>query len=473
MPAAEGRICSWMVSVLDNSAIKWNQSDFFREARKFKTLFNAIFIQDELVRHESYWLSPSRNLLDCDQRRKSSTLEHQGILFFKTMEAGQQEVRLRFNQLEPLGPQFEKAFALAKTTAFEPFDFNPQLCPKTLQTFDPALEKADQVLSDLEQQLSAVIAETSADRAVWFNSAECFLGHHKKQIHFLNGVTYSLRQSRLYFETAASAREQLVEDEFLDAVWLTQKKDLNLDEFIEQTFEKALQIVQVVRPVRAQHMPVMLPAVVFSEVLFAALSQLSGANEYYGLPFKKVGEYFIKSPVSLDIISNPLMPFGAGTSGISEYGGLHAPLHLVQKNRSVGSFLDARFSQYLKRDVTHSHAFGNIVVQASDFMAYDDMTHAFDEVLEIVQLSGLFIDPLTMTYSSEIRLAKLHTAGKVTYIKGGSISGNFFEDSLQGLMLSANKSRVHLFDPYGGLQFFGKTYEGPAFVLFSHMQVTA
>jgi hypothetical protein len=86
-----------------------------------------------------------------------------------------------------------------------------------------------------------------------------------------------------------------------------------------------------------------------------------------------------------------------------------------------------------------------------------------------LQFSGLFADPNSGTYSSEIRLARLYDneSGKVTYIKGGSLSGSFAEN-LQNARFSKNRvKRAH----FSSNSSSGEGYYGPEFALLGDVSI--
>ena len=103
--------------------------------------------------------------------------------------------------------------------------------------------------------------------------------------------------------------------------------------------------------------------------------------------------------------------------------GLPAERALVIEDGVVRKQLvSARMGQYLGRPA--NGICGNMLVppgrgDKADWLA------ALPEVLEICTFSSLLIDPRTLTWSSEIKLGRLHRAGRppVT-IKGGVVSGS-------------------------------------------------
>jgi hypothetical protein len=90
-------------------------------------------------------------------------------------------------------------------------------------------------------------------------------------------------------------------------------------------------------------------------------------------------------------------------------------------------------------------------------------------VLEILQLSGLFTDANSGTFSSEIRLARLHDreTGAVKYVKGGSLSAAILEN-FKELRLSSEVVHRQHFETGSSS---GEGYLGPCFALMNDVSI--
>lgn len=102
-------------------------------------------------------------------------------------------------------------------------------------------------------------------------------------------------------------------------------------------------------------------------------------------------------------------------------------------------------------------------------LSHKELTVHGPEVIEILQFSGLFVDPNSGTFSSEIRLAKLYDnrTGKVRYLKGGSLSGSFFENFRKAHFSRERIKRAHFSS--GSSQ--GEGYYGPEFALLGEVSI--
>jgi hypothetical protein len=90
-------------------------------------------------------------------------------------------------------------------------------------------------------------------------------------------------------------------------------------------------------------------------------------------------------------------------------------------------------------------------------------------VIEILQFSGLFADPNSGTFSSEIRLAKLYDNEKnqITYLKGGSLSGSINEN-FKKVKFSKNRVKKAHFSSNSPV---GQGYYGPEFALMNDVSI--
>ena len=138
----------------------------------------------------------------------------------------------------------------------------------------------------------------------------------------------------------------------------------------------------------------------------------------------------------------------------------------MESNRVVASLTDKQFADYLGNTATTSR--GNIVVDPGK-LSYAELTQAAPQVLEILQFSGLFADPYSGTFSSEIRLARLYdnVKGTVTYLKGGSLSGSI-RDNFKGARISKERvKRAH----FESNSMHGHGYFGPEYAMLSDVSI--
>jgi hypothetical protein len=163
---------------------------------------------------------------------------------------------------------------------------------------------------------------------------------------------------------------------------------------------------------------------------------------------------------------DPSLSYGGDTIALSEQGLLQKPVKIVDKNKVISALTDKQFADYLNKPATTSR--GNVVVEAG-LLGYAELTQHAPRVLEILQFSGLFVDPYSGTFSSEIRLARVYdnAKGTVSYIKGGSLSGSIREN-FKGIRLSKNRIKRAHFESNSNQ---GHGYFGPDYALLSDVSI--
>ena len=330
-------------------------------------------------------------------------------------------------------------------------------------------EDLEGVLRELTRRISTAAQKP---RETKFNSAELFLSVHDSEFHLSNGLTHRSSQSRIYTEAAFSYSKKapngkIESDEYLNTRWSVSLNDLDVERLFDETSDRARHSLDCQKPVTGRY-PVIIDADVLATLFNTQMSQLSSANSYHGLPFIKPGDELIPGATGdlLTVTLDPTLEYGADTTALSESGIVQKPFKIVENNRVIATATDKRYSDYLKTPVTTVR--GNVVVQPGR-LTHEELTREAPEVLEILQFSGLFADANTGTFSSEIRLARLHDnrAKTVRYIKGGSLSGSFREN-FKGARFSKTCVKRSAFQANGSQ---GEGYFGPEYVLLSDVSV--
>jgi predicted Zn-dependent protease len=431
-----------------------------------------IITEEHVHRHERYFMF-DRDALVVDQDREVRSHTIHLRLMVNIGKAGRQgEISKKLFPALPLAEQLDSALAAAKQTDHQAWALPtelPQQTP-TVKTADPRMaEDVGQVMDQLTRAIGKVVAEPCEAR---FNSAELFLSIHDSELHLSNGLRHRSSQSRIYSEAAYSyARKNPAgeneSDEYLNTRWAVNLDDLAIDRLFAETADRARHSLDTRKPATGRY-PVIVDADVLATLFNNHLSQLSSANAYHGLPYVKPGDELIKNASGdlLTITLDPSLEFGADTAAFSENGVTQSPFRLVEKNRVIATATDKRYADYLTTPVTTTR--GNVVIEAGT-LSHEALTRQAPQVIEILQFSGLFADPNTGTFSSEIRLAKLYDneAGKVSYIKGGSLSGSFTEN-LKGARFSQNRVKRSHFTSNNPR---GEGYFGPEHILLSDVSI--
>ncbi len=431
-----------------------------------------IVTQEHTHRRELYFMTEKSHLIT-DQDRNIHSGNISIKLFVPLEKKGRQgEITKKLFTSLPLESQIDLAIEAAKQTDHQAWELPvklPHEIPVVLTTDPNIAEDLEQVVSQITHRIEASVSQK---RPSQFNSAELFLSIHTRELHLSNGLNHRSSQSKIYFESAYSFSQLTSDgknhsDEYLTTQWAVHLDHLPIETILDQTAKYAENSLEVNKPITGKY-PVIISAEVLSTLLNDQLTQLSAFNSYHSLPFTKIGEELI--PLShgdlLSITLDPTLDFGAHTVAISNQGLVQTPLKLVEKNRIVASTVDKQYGDYLGLKPNTSQ--GNLVVDPGT-LTYSQLTQSAPYVIEILQFSGLFTDANSGTFSSEIRLAKLYDNAhkKVTYLKGGSLSGSIGENFRDLRLSNERVNRVH----FSSDSTHGQGYYGPEYALLSDVSI--
>lgn len=455
----------------------WNLQQLRSFLNSNPKILGWIATQENLHRRERYFML-DRDAADAalivDQDREVTSQEISIRIFVDIGKPGRQgEISKKLFKGVPLEPQMDSAIEAAGQTDHQAWALPvpPSQPLPQLRTADPRiLEDIEGVMTELSSRIRDCVGKVRETR---FNSAELFLSSHERELHLSNGVTHRSFQTRLYSEAAFSfARNnprtgEREADEYLNTRWAVGMEDLQIERLFEETSDRARHSLDVEKPITGKY-PVIVDAEVLATLFNGHVSQLSAANAYHRLPFVKPGEELIPQ-ASGDLLSislDPMLELGADTVAVSDQGVPQKPLQLVEGNRVVATAADQQHAVYLETAPTSVR--GTIVVEAGS-LTHEALTRQGSQVIEILQFSGLFADPNSGTFSSEIRLARLYDnrTGQTRYLKGGSLSGSIVEN-FKGARLSRERvKRAHFSS--GAAR--GEGYFGPEFALLSDVSI--
>lgn len=432
--------------------------------------------QEHLHRRERYFLL-DQSALGVDQDRDTRGTSTYVKIAVKLDRQGRQgEIMKKLSPAFPLAAQIDAAIAAARETDHQEWAMSKEVPSKlpTLKSADPKIsEDLEGAVERLTQEIKIAVAKK---RATVFNSSELFVSVHHRELHLSNGLIHRDSQTRVYAEAAYSFERKLASgeirsDEYLSTQWAVALEDLSIQKLFDETSDRAERSLDTIKPQTGKY-PVIVDSEVLAQVLCAYVPHLSAMNRYQNLPFLKPGDNFIPAAVGgadgdlMSLSLDPTLDFGADTVAVSEQGVFQRPLDLVKDNRVLATTADRQYSQYVEMEPTTVR--GTLVV-APGKLSHAELSKSQPEVLEILQFSGLFVDPTSGTFSSEIRLARLYDnrSGQVSYVKGGSLSGSITENFKQ-VRLSKNRVRTSHFSPD---HTHGRGYYGPDFALLSDVSI--
>ena len=429
-----------------------------------------IITQETTHRRERYFMLDGPALVtDQDRNVHAQGVTLRLFVNLPNKPGRQGEITKRLFPSVPLIDQIDLAIEAALQTDHQAWELPSELPPSlpTLRTTDPRMgEDLEKTVAQVTAQIQQAVAR---ERRTRFNSAELFMSVHHSELHLSNGLTHRSSQSRIYTEAAYSFSQGERSDEYLKARWAVTLDDLPVQELFDETSDRAEHSLNTAKPVTGTY-PVIVDAEVLATLFNSQLGQLSSGNAYHGLPFVKPGSELIPGATGdrITLRLDPTLEFGADTTAISDQGIAQTAFKLVDGNRVTATATDKRYADYLGTSATTSR--GNIVVDGGS-LSHDELAALGPQVIEILQFSGLFTDPNSGTFGSEIRLARLYDnrsgKTKVTYLKGGSLSGSFVEN-FRGARLSRQRVKRALFHANNTL---GEGYYGPAYALLSDVSI--
>lgn len=408
---------------------------------------------------------------------------------------GESEVTLRLEL--PLQAQIESLIATARATRlkyWKPFPSGTSVGPTPtvdqMAASPEILENPEQALSSLEAGLMAAVRQNlehpqrpSGQRepsSVQFHSAETALIRETRSRVWSEGVESLDFSTSAYAEVAVSSTsrggaQSSRSDEYLHIVHGVSVKDLKLNMLISEAMERAQEMI-LVEPTRGGTLPVIFGPDVIAEIIGQSQSQLSSASRYLKLPVRAVGESWLPDAETLFSLElHPEHPGRIASNWLSDQGVREAPVTLVKDNCVMAHMTDAQHGAYL--GVAPTTAAANLVlsVPTSDALPGDrteliqEAIRRFGGVLEIVQLSGLFVDSVSTNFGSEIRLARWwNSTGQVERWKGGSVSGSLLEHFRDALACRS----IGDYQRAGGFHGNSLSYRGPEAICLMALPVT-
>lgn len=453
----------------------WTLDQLKSELSSRKEVKGWVITRENVHRRERYFLLDHHALV-ADQDREVHTQNIQLKLFvhLENKPGRQGEISKKLFPSLPLAAQLDSAVEAARQTDHQSWNLPKELPARVPQvkSTDPRMaEDLQRVMGEMTDRIEKCVGQK---READFNSAELFLSVHHQELHLSSGLVHRSSQSRIYSEAAYSygrpGKDGKPEsDEYLNTRWAVTMDDLPVEELFAGTADRARHSLDTIKPTTGRY-SVIVDADVLATLFNNQVTQLSSSNAYHGLPFVKPGDELITGltgdPITLML--DPSLEYGADTTALSETGLVQVPFKLVDRNRVIATSTDKRYSDYLSTPITTVR--GNVVVEPGT-LSHEELARQAPLVIEILQFSGLFADPNSGTFSSEIRLAKLYDnrAGqpKVSWIKGGSVSGSF-RDNFRGARFSKNRVKRAMFHSN---QSAGEGYYGPDYALLSDVSI--
>jgi predicted Zn-dependent protease len=188
------------------------------------------------------------------------------------------------------------------------------------------------------------------------------------------------------------------------------------------------------------------------------VAQAGAAARFDGWSKLTVGGPLIKDlqGEALTLWSDPTLPGGRASATFDAEGTPCRKVALVENNVVTALHATARYAQLTGVEATGG--MGNVVV-APGKTPYAQLLGGPRPVLELLRFSQLSPNGISGAFSGEIRSGYVHDGGKVTPIKGGSVSGDVWT-AFARATFSAETVRREAYEGPRGVKLAGLTTAG-------------
>jgi len=333
--------------------------------------------------------------------------------------------------LAPLEEQIQKTLSNAMQVSNPPWDLPlPEEAEAEIVLTSDVQIKSDIKAAHAKLKSLAASKAKSIDQ-LKLNSAELYTNICSTYFETSTGQHGEEDRSDIYFEMALEKLPLPNTQEVLKMKTAISIEEANLPGFIDEVVAETLSIDQANLPKTQSNTSILLDGKTISDLLKNLITQLNASNEYNKTPFLSCGDKVFNGEKSsdsdkLEITLDPTLPIMAASSRFAAEG-MHAHKAKVIENDTVlHQLVSNRIGQYLGKEC--NNITGNIVVPLGG-KSKQELLQSVPECLDIISFSSLLIDPSTLTWSSEIKLAKLYHHGKQEcIIKGGVVSGDLREN---------------------------------------------
>lgn len=301
-----------------------------------------------------------------------------------------------------------------------------------------------------------------------FNSSELFVIFKDEQTYLSNGFRTENYSSLIYSEVCFSCDKEGKSEEFMVTSSGVHPEQLNFKKMCLDSVENSKNLLNVESGLTPGNYNVLIDSSVLVYLFSDLNAHFRGDAEYNKFPHYNLGDSVIEGTTGFNLKKNPQIDYSVATKGYDFSGVALKPLTLVEDGKVVSKEISLRMGQYLNRDVTGVGS--TLEVNVDKALPLSDLKKSKDLVVEILQFSGLFTSWPDMTFSSEIRLAKVYDnkTGKEYYLKGGNLSGAF-KENFKGVLWSEEETLANMYDTFVAES---AAYKGPKYALLSNVSIS-
>ena len=329
--------------------------------------------------------------------------------------------------LFPVQSQIEKCFENAGISKNQPWDLvmPPELPYADVRICDPEIEgDLERAAESLKERIQKTIKNLEGVRV---NSAELFVNYHSIHTETSTGVVMDKRRGDIYFEVAMEKLPGPNSQEVHRYLRGTALEQIQIEKFIEDTALETRSLGDTIVPGTDENAVILVDGEVVSDFIHALTEQLNADHEYQKLPYMPVGQKIYPAKLfpdadSVSVTMDPFIPMMSESSPFTHEGMPAERAEVIKDGTVAAQIVSNRMGQYLARK--SNGICGNFVMQDGS-LSKEQLIASVDECIEIISFSSLLINPHTLTWSSEIKLGRLHRKGSSpVMVKGGVASGD-------------------------------------------------
>ncbi len=310
-------------------------------------------------------------------------------------------------------------------------------------TYDKEIKESPKsIIPGVEKEAISAIKDLNG---IFVNSAETYVNFRKITRETSTGIKTYKEKSDIYFEIAMEKANSVNNKEVHEKIESVSRKDLNISSFINECAEQVKSLGNTAEPETSEQAIIVVSEESITLFMTALISQLDCTREYHKLPFLKENDKTFlgnKNPKSnsLTLTLDPFIPEMALSSAYTAEGMISEKKCIIADDIVQSRFVNNRYGQYL--NIKSNGNSGNIIIKPGN-ISFNDFKNIENEYLEIIRFSSLLVDHTKLTWSSEIKLAKLRKKdGSTTLIKGGVVSGKISEN-LSNFVFSKETAKVN------------------------------
>ncbi|MDH5654702.1 MAG: metallopeptidase TldD-related protein [Spirochaetia bacterium] len=326
--------------------------------------------------------------------------------------------------LFPLDEQIEKGFMNARISQNQPWDLVLPSPYREVYTCDPKIEtQIENARDSLVREIESAIQELNG---VKVNSAELYINFHDMKTESSTGVVMEKKRGDIYFEAAMEKLPGPNTQEVHRYIRGTSLDQMNIKKFLHSMAVETQSLGNTVLPPTRDNAVLLVDGEVISDFIHELIEQIHAENEFQQLPFMKPGDVVYEKKLFSDtdrisIQMDPFIPFLAESSSYTQDGLPAEEASIIEDGTVKNQIVSNRMGQYLGKK--SNGICGNFKMKRGA-LSKAELIESEDECFEILSFSSLLINPRTLTWSSEIKLGRLHRKGREpVMVKGGIASG--------------------------------------------------